>query len=112
MIRRIQALGLLAAASIFGAPYSAGAADASATFIAGLAPQRRPEGAPVVREFAAGADWKARALTGIAAPVPPSLGFLDRQGAWYTPFDRPGMPGPYDLRQWHAGAGKAATQGR
>jgi len=96
-------MGLLAAASIFGTPIPAGAADASAAFVAGLAPHRRPEAAPVIREFAAGADWKARALTGVAEPIPPSLGFLGRQGAWYTPFDRPGMPGRYDLRQWHAG---------
>jgi hypothetical protein len=40
-------------------------------------------------------------LTGIAAPVPPSMAFLDHQGAWHTPFTLPGMPGYYDLRQWH-----------
>jgi len=110
MTHRIQVLGLLAAASIFGTPLPVAAADASAAFVAGLAPHRRPEAAPMIREFAPGAEWKARALTGVAQPVPPSLGFLDRQGAWYTPFDRPGMPGRYDLRQWHAG--KVAAHAR
>ena len=80
-----------------------------ATFVAGLAPYQRPEGAPAIREFAADAAWRVRALTGIGAPVPASLGFLDHQGAWYTPYNHPGMPGYYDLRQWHqggAGSGK------
>lgn len=43
---------------------------------------------------------KARALHGIDGPTK-NLEFLDDQGSWYTPFDHPGMPGPYDLRGWH-----------
>ncbi|OYX43944.1 MAG: hypothetical protein B7Z02_07110 [Rhodobacterales bacterium 32-67-9] len=27
------------------------------------------------------------------------LKFLEDQGAWYTPFTRPGMTGPYKIRQ-------------
>lgn len=78
-----------------------------AVFVAGLIPSQRPEGAPVIRKFSADAAWRAQALTGISAPVPASLSFLDHQGAWYTPFNHPGMPGYYDLRRWHQGAGGA-----
>ncbi|MBK8524567.1 MAG: hypothetical protein IPL58_10920 [Betaproteobacteria bacterium] len=42
-----------------------------------------------------------RALHGITTPPPASLSFLDDQGGWYTPFSEPGMPAPYDLRNWH-----------
>ena len=73
----------------------------STEFVAGLTPNQRPGGAPVVREFAPGADWRSRALAGVSEPVPDSLDFLDSQGAWYTPFNRPGMPGYYDLRNMH-----------
>jgi hypothetical protein len=95
---------------ILALPGIAPAAEPSgASFVAGLAPHQRPRGAPTVREIAPDPDWRARALTGIAAPVPPSLGFLNNQGTWYTPFNHPGMPGYYDLRQWHGGAGRATA---
>ena len=73
-------------------------------FVSGMAPHQRPSGAPAIREFVPGADWRTRSLTGITDPVPVSLGFLGYQGAWYTPFNRPGMPGYYDLRNWHQDA--------
>ena len=73
-------------------------------FVAGLAPHQRPEGAPVIKDFTPDPAWRARALTGVSAPVPASLQFLDHQGAWYTPFNHPGWPGYYDLRQWFGGA--------
>ena len=69
--------------------------------VAGLTPQVRPEGAPVIAAFDQTADWRDRALGGVSKPHPPGLAFLDSQGAWYTPFIHPGMPGPYDLRGWH-----------
>jgi hypothetical protein len=47
--------------------------------------------------------WYAQALTGISQPFPYSLRFLEDQGNWYTPFNRPGMPGRYDIRGWHQG---------
>ena len=36
-------------------------------------------------------------------PAPPGsiVKFLADQGAWYTPFTHPGMPGYYDLRGMH-----------
>jgi hypothetical protein len=46
-------------------------------------------------------DWWFTALHGVDKPVPASLAWLKDQGAWYTPFNHPGMPGPYDLRGWH-----------
>lgn len=75
--------------------------QSSPGFVAGLAPHQRPAGAPVVRKFIPDADWRRRALTGINEPLPVGLEILSRHGAWYTPFNQPGMPGPYDLRQWH-----------
>jgi hypothetical protein len=81
-------------------------ASARPKFIAGLAPYQRPQLAPMIRAFEPTPDWRARALFGVSEPRPASLGFLDRQGAWYTPFDRPGMPGYYDLRGWHSKAGE------
>lgn len=69
--------------------------------VAGLAPAERSAGAPVVTELTKDADWYARALTGVESPYPASLRFLEDQGAWHTPFLRPGMTGPYDIRRWH-----------
>jgi hypothetical protein len=70
-------------------------------FIAGVHPDRRPEGAPVLKEYRKDAAWYERALHGIAEPYPYSLRFLEDQGAWYTPFIHPGMLPPYDIRGWH-----------
>ncbi|MCU0836328.1 MAG: hypothetical protein MUC77_18150 [Chromatiaceae bacterium] len=70
-------------------------------FIAGTAPSQRPAGAPVILEVQRDAEWYRRALTGISAPYPASLRFLEDQGNWYTPFTRPGMLPPYDIRGWH-----------
>lgn len=69
--------------------------------VAGLQPDRRPPGAPVITRFEPSADWQAQALKGVA---PPQVGleFLRDQGAWYTPFTQPGMPGRYDIRGLHA----------
>lgn len=68
--------------------------------IAGVDPAERPEGAPVITEVQKDAAWYQEALTGISEPYPGSLRFLEDQGAWHTPFNRPGMP-PYDIRGWH-----------
>jgi hypothetical protein len=73
----------------------------SAEFVAGLAPNQRPEGTPVIQEFTPSADWRTQSLTGVSEPIPASLDFIDSQGAWYTPFNQPGMPGYYDLRNLH-----------
>jgi hypothetical protein len=69
--------------------------------IAGTAPAERPVGAPSIRVVEHDRDWYRQALRGIDKPYPKSLRFLEDQGNWYTPFDRPGMTGPYDLRNLH-----------
>ena len=73
----------------------------SAEFVAGFTPNQRPTQAPIIQEFVPGATWRAQALAGISEPIPASLDFIDNQGAWYTPFNQPGMPGFYDLRNLH-----------
>lgn len=78
--------------------------------IAGLAPYQRPEGAPVIRKFEHSPVWNERALRGITEPVPASFKWLQDQGAWYTPFNSPGMPGYYDLRGWHSAPAKPPTK--
>lgn len=69
--------------------------------IAGTQPDARPMGAPVIEWVQHDQAWFKHALTGIQPPFPRSLYFLDNQGNWYTPFDHPGMTGPYDIRGWH-----------
>jgi hypothetical protein len=78
-------------------------------FIAGTEPSLRPVGAPVLTTFSKNAAWYSNALHGIEAPPYPfSLRFLEDQGAWYTPFNRPGLTGPYDIRNWHDSASGGA----
>ena len=69
--------------------------------IAGTNPSQRPQGAPKIEEVIKPEGWYSRALTGISQPYPSSLRFLEDQGNWYTPFNRPGMPGRYDIRGWY-----------
>ncbi len=74
---------------------------AAEPFIAGLLPDQRPPSAPRITDHVAPTDWRERALHGIGEPIPPSLRFIDDQGAWFTPFDHPGMTGRFDIRGWH-----------
>lgn len=73
----------------------------SAGFVAGTAPDRRPDNAPRIQSYDKDSGWYARATAGVTEPVPPSLRFLEDQGAWFTPFNHRGMPGPYDIRHLH-----------
>ncbi len=75
------------------------AAPSSSYPVAGLAPYRRPASAPTLTVNPV-FDAK-QALHGVSSPIPESLKFLNDQGAWFNPFTRPGMTGPYDLRGWH-----------
>ena len=77
------------------------ASSAGTGWVAGTTPDRRPEGAPVLSQYLKPPQWLASATQGITQPLPSSLRFLDDQGGWYTPFTRPGMPGPYDIRGLH-----------
>lgn len=70
-------------------------------WIGGLAPDRRPEAAPRITQFALSEREHQLALKGVVPPAV-GLGFLADQGPWYTPFNRPNMPGRYDLRGLHA----------
>ena len=69
--------------------------------IAGLKPDRPPEGAPVLRDDTADAAKQKARLTGITKPYPGNVERIAQQGNWYSPMFRPGMHGPYDLRGWH-----------
>lgn len=69
--------------------------------VAGLVPDERPAGAPVIRALLRTPEWTRQATRGIAEPLPSGLKFIADQGAWYTPFTEPGMPGYYDIRKLH-----------
>jgi hypothetical protein len=92
-----------AAPAAAAAPAPAAAAAGTGFPIAGMTPWQRPAGAPVITEVVRTPAWYGQALTGISQPFPYSLRFLEDQGNWYTPFNRPGMPGRYDIRGWHQG---------
>lgn len=76
--------------------------------VAGLTPYQRPANAPVLAINPV-LDAK-QALTGVSSPFPESLKFLNDQGRWFTPFTRPGMTGPYDMRGWHVAPLPAADK--
>lgn len=73
--------------------------------IAGLTPNQRPAGAPTIVVFKPGPDWEKNMFFGISQPLPGGLGWVSDQGAWYTPFNRPGMAPPYDPRGWRKSEG-------
>ncbi len=74
---------------------------AQEAYIAGVEPDKRPVQAPTIERMIKGDSWYAHALAGIDQPYPSSLRFLENQGPWFSPFQHPGMTGPYDLRGWH-----------
>lgn len=88
----------LASVMVLALVHSAVAQD---VFIAGVQPDRRPEGAPQITTFSKPANWSERMMHGISQPHPAGLGFIADEGAWYTPFNHPGMTGHYDIRDWH-----------
>lgn len=93
-------------AIVFAFLSASGASIAGEYPIAGVTPDRRPETAPKTAEFVRSSDWERRFFFGVAEPRPESLAWSAHQGGWYTPFDRPGAAGPYDLRNWHKPKGK------
>ena len=103
MAFRPRRQGSLLASFLTVGLFSQSSAWAAQPAVAGLAPHQRPAGAPVLTRPPADT---AKGLHGIATPLPPGLDFMASQGAWYTPFTRPGMPAPYDLRGWHTEAAK------
>jgi hypothetical protein len=85
---------------VFASFFPLAAAIADSGFVAGLNPSVRPANAPVITVFEPADAWKAQALRGIHEPHT-GLGFLKDQGVWYTPFNRPNLPGRYDIRGLH-----------
>lgn len=78
----------------------AGVEFVAAAPVAGLTPDLRPADAPTITEPS---PPGATALHGVTSPTPETVvKFMRDQGNWYTPFTVPGMPGPYDIRGWHA----------
>lgn len=75
--------------------------DADQAVIAGTQPGQRPASAPQLTTVDHPGSWYTAALQGVSRPYPYSLRFLEDQGDWYTPFDRPGMQGRYDIRGWY-----------
>jgi hypothetical protein len=69
--------------------------------VGGRIPDQRPAGAPTVATVAKDEYWYTQATYGLPGPHPANFRFLEDQGSWFTPFTRPGMTGPYDLRNWH-----------
>jgi len=82
------------------------AAGASAPWVAGLAPDRRPTDAPRLAAAAPSPALKQQRLAGIAQPWPGNVERIAEQGNWYSPMFAPGMPGRYDLRGLHARSGR------
>lgn len=84
------------------APINLLASETTPYPIAGVHPEQRPEGAPRITELNKNDEWYQSALQGVTSPYPANLRFLENQGDWYTPFTKPGMTGPYDIREWHS----------
>jgi hypothetical protein len=96
-------LGLCVNLNVMGAEAEV-VGEPSAEYIsptAGVHPDQRPAGAPVITEVKKDKDWYKQAETGLQPPFSPSLSFLLYQGNWFNPFIHPGMLGKYDIRGWH-----------
>lgn len=104
-------VSMAAALSILPAPGTIAHAG-DEVVVSGVHPDRRPEKAPVLKKLDKGPQWYAAATAGVSQPIPPSLRFLDDQGAWFTPFTHPGMGGQYDIRGLHAADAAAPTQSK
>ena len=94
-------VGLISAVVMFSALTQAWAAEA-VNPIAGLKPHERPAEAPTIMEVQKDGGWYNNALQGLEPPHPSNFRFLEDQGNWHTPFNRPGMTGRYDIRAWHS----------
>ena len=79
-----------------------GAAAQAASPIAGLHPDRRPDGAPPQpTQVTLSQEQLEQALHGIDGPAPGNVELIAATGKWWVPLRRPGMNAPYDLRGWH-----------
>ena len=99
--RWVFAQALVAVATVFITSASSMAGD---DWVAGVEPSQRPAGAPSIGTVQKAEGWEAQSSHGISKPLPGNVHeILTDQGNWYTPFDHPGMTGPYDIRRWHSG---------
>lgn len=98
-------MGRLTLAAVFALFVASTAEGEAPPAVAGLLPTQRPSAAPRVTRAAPPPEAVARARRGIDQ-AQRGFSFLSDQGAWYTPFDRPGMTGRYDLRRLHAPDGR------
>lgn len=80
---------------------SAGAAFAQST-LSGLQPDRRPVNAPTLKEHTLSPEQLKGYLHGVTDPVPANVQDVAQTGNWFVPLRKPGMTGPYDIRNWHA----------
>lgn len=94
---RLSVVSVLMLALVFVGDVAAQTSKTGAV-VSGLQPDRRPVNAPVIAQMKKDGDWYARSLRGVTQPYPASLRFLEDQGAWYTPFNRPNQTGVYDIR--------------
>jgi len=92
----------------FAALFGVSAAWAQTGFVAGLQPDRRPPGAPVITEATFTPEQLARFQRGIEGQAPGNVATIVATGQWYVPMRHPGMTPPYDLRGWHAAPAPAA----
>lgn len=67
-------------------------AAAAQSYVAGSAPDRRPEQAPRIQAVKHDARWLNAAAAGVSKPHPAVCGSLKDQGDWYTPFTNVGVP--------------------
>lgn len=106
------AVGFLASVGNASAQEAAASAASAATpvavpaapkkFVAGLQPDRRPEGFPVVTADPAIDQTKLdKYLKGIEQPLPGNVESIVKTGSWYVPMRKTGMTAPYDLRGLH-----------
>lgn len=84
------------------AAQSASGVPANVKWVAGLQPDRRPEGAPIQAERQIADKQLDRWLTGVSKPWPGNVEQIARTGAWFVPLRHPGMWGAYDIRGWHS----------
>ena len=106
-MRQTMELAVVTVCALCG--LAAGATSAAEYPVAGVKPYERPEGAPVISQVHRDRTWYIRAVQGIAQPYPESLRFLESQGNWSTPFNQPGMTGPYDIRGWHSQSARGSA---
>ncbi|MCL1962202.1 MAG: hypothetical protein FWG56_10655 [Desulfovibrionaceae bacterium] len=81
-----------------------GATAQTASRIAGLHPDRRPDDAPRVPEAARTPAQVEQTLYGVEKPIPGNVELIAATGNWWVPLRQPGMNAPYDLRGWHSAA--------